>query len=115
MSLQFIETEYYTDARKINKLLAEGWMLLETGRHEDGGVFSLLGKPLNVYINELKSIIRDYENAGCQEALFEYIAQGNGETLGKRKIMKLGEEEVDVGSACPLTDKYVFDYKNLTK
>ncbi|MED4370741.1 hypothetical protein ACGYLS_20880 [Bacillus subtilis] len=69
---------------KVDKYLSDGWEIIETAKHSypDGEttVDYHIGLPARVMVENLLSIIKDYESLGLKEKLFEGIAEGFGET-----------------------------------
>jgi hypothetical protein len=76
-----METKRFHDSeiKTVNEHLNSGWILLETGRSSEEGSFILLGKPANVVISDLKSIIKDYEEAGLKLHLAKHLAEKFGD------------------------------------
>ncbi|WCK54015.1 hypothetical protein PP175_22275 [Aneurinibacillus sp. Ricciae_BoGa-3] len=102
-----LQTKRFHDSetKAINEHLSSGWVLLETSRSSEEGSFILLGKPTIVVISELKSIIRDYEDAGLKLHLAKHMAD------------KFGDDHTDVDltgrSSALKTEKYFSRYREI--
>lgn len=98
---------FSTGQEGLNSRLAKGWVTLGTSTDETGYTRIIIGKPASVYIEELKSIIADYERLGLKEKLFESIASENGESLE--------EATASVYFGYSKTRSYIDKYEKLTK
>ncbi|MCY9097634.1 hypothetical protein MOE49_00810 [Bacillus inaquosorum] len=75
---------------QVDKYLNDGWEIIETAKrsYPDGEttVEYHIGLPARVMVENLLSVIKDYESLGLKEKLFEGIAEGFGETASDYEI-----------------------------
>lgn len=107
-----VETKIFhveSESEQINELLQKGWVMLETNKADMWGVSIAIGKPASVYIEELKSIIKDYEDAGAKEILLRHIADKYDEDYDSLNL----DSGVYIGRS--KTRDYYNRYKRLAK
>ena len=71
---------------KVDKYLSEGWEIIETAKfissYPEGQDTSLsfhIGLPARVMVDKLMSVIKNYEEHGLKEKLYEGVAESLGE------------------------------------
>ncbi|MEN8699606.1 hypothetical protein [Bacillus infantis] len=73
------------DAKEVDMYLNKGWQIIETSKSTypegDTLVKYHVGYPTSRFVDDLKSIIKEYENRGFKDKLFEEIATENSENI----------------------------------
>lgn len=82
---QYLKIFVHTEINRVNRLLEEGWELIETSKvlYPDGGegVEYHLGLPAETRIKQLMEIIRTYEQYGFKSDLIHDFAESKKEDL----------------------------------
>jgi hypothetical protein len=82
---QYLKIFVHTEISRVNRLLEEGWELIETSKvlFPDGGegVEYHLGLPSETRIKQLMEVIRTYEKYGFKSDLIHDFAQSKKEDL----------------------------------
>ncbi|MBT2680721.1 hypothetical protein J7E38_17055 [Bacillus sp. ISL-35] len=82
---QYLKIFVHTEINRVNRLLDEGWELIETSKvqYPDGGegVEYHLGLPAETRIKQLMEIIRMYEKYGFKSDLIHDFAESKKEDL----------------------------------
>lgn len=73
-------------SKSVDSYLQKGWEVIETLRYSEeygnhNRVEYHIGLPARVWANQLLGVIKQYEEKGFKEKLFEAIAEENGEDL----------------------------------
>jgi hypothetical protein len=80
----FIQIEI-VHSNEIDKYLQKGWEIIETTKmvYDDGGsrLNYHIGFSARSKVNELKQILKIYEEYGFKEELFKKVAQSNGDNI----------------------------------
>lgn len=96
----------------VDKYLSEGWEIIETAKFStdygqlDTKIDYHMGLPARVMVQKLTSIIKDYEEYGLKEKLFNGIAESNNEKV----------EDYEAGLGHPTNSKiakYIEVYERL--
>ncbi|MGG4124823.1 hypothetical protein ABEV79_15070 [Bacillus licheniformis] len=81
----YVKVEAVESDVRLDNLLKQGWELFATNTYEfyprDQRTKYHVGLPAKVRIEELKEIIRKYEEFGFKEQLFEKVAKENDEKI----------------------------------
>jgi hypothetical protein len=79
-------------ADTVDKYLGDGWEIIDTAKSTTGyeqldtTIKYHVGLPARVQVDRLMAIIRDYEDQGLKEKLFEGVAEKSGETVSDYEI-----------------------------
>lgn len=73
-------------SKSVDSYLQKGWEVIETLRYSEeygnhNRVEYHIGLPARVWANDLLAVIKQYEEKGFKEKLFEAIAEENGDDL----------------------------------
>jgi hypothetical protein len=95
---------------QVDKYLNDGWEIIETAKqsYPDGEtkVDYHIGLPAKVLVDKLLSVIKDYEEQGLKERLFEGVAIGFDENAS--------DYETGMGHATPSkTARYMENYERI--
>ncbi|WCO63680.1 hypothetical protein [Bacillus licheniformis] len=95
----YVKVEVVESDARLDHLLKRGWEIFSTNTYEvaprDQRTQYHVGLPAKVRNEELKEIIRKYEEFGFKEQLFEKVAKENGEKI----------EEFTYGGGRPIQTK----------
>ncbi|MEC1440520.1 hypothetical protein P9D57_17670 [Bacillus sonorensis] len=95
----YVKVEVVESDVRLDYLLKQGWEIFATNTYAlvpgDQRTQYHVGLPAKVRIEELKEIIRKYEEFGFKEQLFEKVAKENGEKI----------EEFSYGGGLPIQTK----------
>lgn len=82
---KYVEVTVVTDGDKVNKLISEGWEIISTNNYviepPDARTQYHMGLPAQVLVEELRGLIRKYEEFGFKDELFKKVAEQNEENL----------------------------------
>ncbi|AVM25529.1 hypothetical protein [Bacillus pumilus] len=95
---------------KVNKYLEEGWEIIDTLKikyPEQDFLKFVIGYPASKKIEDLKAIIRRYEEANLKVELFKSIADNNGHDFNEI------EEDSNYGDSNATTDYMNFYEKTM--
>lgn len=82
---EYVKVEVLTDANEIDKLMKQGWEIIATNNYviepPDARTQYHLGLPANVRIEQLREIVKKYEEFGFKDELLKKVAEQNGENI----------------------------------
>lgn len=121
---EYVKVEVTTDDNTVFKLMKQGWEIISTNNYviepPDSRTQYHLGLPANVRIEQLRNIIKKYEELGFKDQLLQKVAEENEDSLDNYSngggspaygaLPRFMEEYEDV-----VNDKKVHVYKKLDK
>lgn len=80
---EYVEIIELSHMQNVNRYIQEGWEVIDTLKrnimHEEEVLNYVIGYPIKKRVEDLKEIIKAYEEKGLKEELFKGIAEDNGE------------------------------------
>ncbi|ULH21323.1 hypothetical protein ACSYG7_13620 [Bacillus velezensis] len=80
---EYVKIIELSHMENVNRYIQEGWEVIDTLKrnimHEEEVLNYVIGYPIKKRVEDLKEIIKAYEEKGLKEELFKGIAEDNGE------------------------------------
>ncbi|MFB5191649.1 hypothetical protein [Alicyclobacillus fastidiosus] len=113
----FAEFKEVRRASDVDELLKQGWVVVSVNKtvDVDRSEYSefIMGLPSSIRIEQLLSIIKDYEEAGCKEELFRHKASKLDPDYTYEQYLNSEKERMfGVGKNRPLA-KYISNYRSI--
>ncbi|MCG1020772.1 hypothetical protein [Sutcliffiella horikoshii] len=107
---EYLKVEVLTDENRIDKLLKKGWEIIATNNYviepPDSRTQYHMGMPAKVKIQQLKDIVKKYEEYGFKDQLIQKVADQNGDNI----------EEYTIGGGRPVyseTATFIQEYEDV--